>query len=83
MATLNFGLLMGKRGRIHGSMLRVRTREEKADVIRRLARRRAAAARGRTHPACRSRRRSRWTEAQDAYERFAAGGKFGKIVIVP
>ena len=33
---IDFGLLMGKRGRIHGSMLRSRSREEKADVIRRL-----------------------------------------------
>jgi NADPH:quinone reductase-like Zn-dependent oxidoreductase len=24
-----------------------------------------------------------FTQAQEAYERFAAGGKFGKIVLVP
>ena len=82
VATLNFGLLMGKRGRIHGSMLRFRTREEKADVIRRLredvlpllADGRIRVPVEETFPLER---------AQDAYERFAAGGKFGKIVIVP
>ena len=82
VATLNFGLLMGKRGRIHGSMLRFRTREEKADVIRRLredvlpllADGRIRVPVEETFPL---------DEAQDAYERFAAGGKFGKIVIVP
>jgi NADPH:quinone reductase len=80
-ATVNFGLLMGKRGRIHGSMLRFRSREEKADVIRRLrddvlpllADGRIAVPVEETFPLDR---------AQDAYERFAAGGKFGKIVIV-
>src|SRR5438445_9856107 len=35
-AEVNFHLLMRARGRIHGSMLRSRTRAEKADVIRRL-----------------------------------------------
>ena len=82
VATLNFGLLMGKRGRIHGSMLRFRTREEKADVIRRLrdevlpllADGRIRVPVEETFPL---------DQAQDAYERFAAGGKFGKIVIVP
>ena len=82
VATLNLGLLMGKRGRIHGSMLRFRTREEKADVIRRLredvlpllADGRIRVPVEETFPLDR---------AQDAYERFAAGGKFGKIVIVP
>ncbi len=80
-ATVNFGLLMRKRGRIHGSMLRFRSREEKADVIRRLrddvlpllADGRIAVPVEETFPLDR---------AQDAYERFAAGGKFGKIVIV-
>jgi NADPH:quinone reductase-like Zn-dependent oxidoreductase len=82
VATLNFGLLMGKRGRIHGSMLRFRTHDEKADVIRRLrddvlpllADGRIRVPVEETFPL---------DQAQDAYERFAAGGKFGKIVIVP
>jgi NADPH:quinone reductase-like Zn-dependent oxidoreductase len=81
-AELNFGYLMRKRGRIHGSMLRARSREEKADVIRRLredvlpllADGRVKVPVEETFPLAR---------AQDAYERFAAGGKFGKIVIVP
>ena len=80
-AELNFGYLMRKRGRIHGSMLRARSREEKADVIRRLrddvlpllADGRVRVPVEETFPLAR---------AQDAYERFAAGGKFGKIVIV-
>jgi NADPH:quinone reductase len=80
-ATVNFGLLMRRRGRVHGSMLRFRSREEKADVIRRLrddvlpllADGRVAVPVEETFPLDR---------AQDAYERFAAGGKFGKIVIV-
>ena len=79
-AELNFGYLMRKRGRIHGSMLRARSREEKADVIRRLrddvlpllADGRVRVPVEETFPLAR---------AQDAYERFAAGGKFGKIVI--
>jgi NADPH:quinone reductase len=82
VATLNFGLLMRKRGRIHGSMLRFRTRDEKANVIRRLredvlpllADGRIRVPVEATFPL---------DKAQDAYERFAAGGKFGKIVIVP
>ncbi|HZQ16075.1 MAG TPA: zinc-binding dehydrogenase [Gaiellaceae bacterium] len=77
-ATVNFGLLMRRRGRIHGSTLRARTADEKAEVIRRLG----EFVRGRaltvpveaTFPLER---------AQEAYDRFAAGGKFGKLVIVP
>jgi NADPH2:quinone reductase len=75
-AEVDFGLLMRKRGRIHGSTLRARSVEEKEDVVRRLE----GAMRGHafhvpveaTFPLDR---------AQDAYERFAAGGKFGKIVV--
>jgi NADPH:quinone reductase-like Zn-dependent oxidoreductase len=77
-ADVNFGLLMRKRGRIHGSTLRARTNEEKAEVIGRLG----AFMQGQaftvpveaTFPLER---------AQEAYDRFAAGGKFGKLVIVP
>ena len=73
---------MRKRGRIHASTLRSRSREEKADVIRRLredvlpllADGRVQVPVEETFPLDR---------AQEAYERFAAGGKFGKIVIVP
>jgi NADPH:quinone reductase len=81
-AQVNFGLLMRKRGRIHASTLRARSREEKEDVIKRLE--------GHALPQL---ERGELTvpveetfpleQAQEAYERFAAGGKFGKIVIVP
>ena len=46
-AEIDFQRLMVKRGRIHASTLRSRSREEKADVIRPPARGRAAAARRR------------------------------------
>jgi NADPH2:quinone reductase len=77
-AELDLGLLMRKRGRIHGSMLRSRSIAEKARVIEALA----AFVAGHTFrvpveetfPLART---------QDAYERFAAGHKFGKIVVCP
>jgi NADPH:quinone reductase len=75
---IDFGLLMRVRGRIHGSHLRNRTREEKADVIRRLAEfvrpLELTVPVEATFPL---------DDAQEAYERFAAGGKFGKLVICP
>ena len=81
-AEIDFGQLMYRRGRIHGSALRSRSREEKEDVLRRLegfalrflARGELAVPVEETFPLER---------AQDAYERFEAGGKFGKIVICP
>ena len=80
-AEIDFGHLMRKRGRIHGSMLRARSREEKADVIRRLREEVLPLfAEGRV---CVPVEETFALErAQDAYERFAAGDKFGKIVIV-
>lgn len=79
-AEIDFGLLMRRRGRIHGSTLRSRTDEEKAEVVRRLAEHALPLlARGEirvpveaTFPLER---------AGDAYARFAAGGKLGKIVL--
>ncbi len=79
-AEIDFGRLMQRRGRIHGSTLRSRTLEEKEDVLRRLegfalpflARGEITVPVEETFPLER---------AQDAYERFAAGGKFGKIVL--
>ena len=79
-AELNLLALMGKRARIHGSTLRARPLEEKALTARRLehevlplfdsgALRVPVAA---TFPL---------DEAAAAYERFAAGGKLGKIVL--
>ncbi len=77
---LNLLALMGKRARIHGSTLRARPLEEKAITARLLERevlplfdtgalRVPIAA---IFPL---------DEAADAYERFAAGGKLGKIVL--
>ncbi|HZU21044.1 MAG TPA: zinc-binding dehydrogenase [Gaiellaceae bacterium] len=77
-AAIDFGVLMRKRGRIHASHLRGRTREEKEDVMRRLeAFMRPHRFRVPVHETFPLER------AQDAYERFAAGGKFGKLVLVP
>ena len=75
---IEFGLLMQARGRIHGSNLRGRTGEEKAEVIRRLG------SFVQLHPLTVPVEATYPLErTQDAYERFAAGGKFGKIVVVP
>jgi NADPH:quinone reductase len=81
-AEVDFGLLMRKRGRIHASTLRARSIEEKEDVLRRLE--------GHALPLLADGRLTVPVEetfplehAQAAYERFAAGGKFGKLVIVP
>jgi NADPH2:quinone reductase len=77
---VNLLALMGKRARIHGSTLRARTPEDKAIVARLLEREvlplfetgelRVPIAD--TFPL---------DEAAAAYERFAAGGKLGKVVI--
>ena len=78
---LNLGLLMGKRARIHGSTLRPRPLEEKAltaramerSVLPLLASGAVWVPIAETFPLER---------APEAYDRFAAGGKFGKIVVV-
>jgi NADPH:quinone reductase len=79
-AELNLLALMGKRARIHGSTLRARPLEEKALTARLIEREvlplfdagdldvPIAA----TYPL---------EQAAEAYERFAAGGKLGKVVI--
>jgi NADPH:quinone reductase-like Zn-dependent oxidoreductase len=77
---LNLLALMGKRARIHGSTLRARPLEQKALVARRLEHEvlplfDAGALRvpiAETFPL---------EQAEAAYERFAAGGKLGKIVL--
>ncbi len=79
-AELNLLALMGKRARIHGSTLRVRSLEEKAIVARGVEREvlplfDAGALRvpiAATFPL---------KDAASAYESFAAGGKLGKIVL--
>lgn len=80
-AEIDFGVLMRKRGRIHASMLRARTADEKAQVVERvgidvlplLASGRVRVPVHATFPL---------EQAQEAYEAFAAGGKFGKIVLL-
>ncbi len=79
-AELNLLALMGKRARIHGSTLRARPLEQKAlaaralerEVLPLLAAGRASVPIAETFPLDR---------AAAAYDRFAAGGKLGKIVL--
>jgi NADPH2:quinone reductase len=78
---LNLLVLMGKRARIHGSTLRARPLEEKALTARALEHEvlplfdegRLQVPVAATLPL---------EDAAEAYERFAAGGKLGKIVLV-
>jgi len=78
---LHLGALMAKRGRIHGSMLRPRPLEEKAltargverSVLPLLAEGVVHVPVAATYPL---------EQAEEAYDRFAAGGKLGKIVLV-
>jgi len=80
-AELNLFTLMGRRGRIHGSTLRMRPLEEKAMTARAVERhvlplleaKRIRVPVAATFPL---------EQVHDAYERFAAGGKFGKVVVV-
>lgn len=80
-AEVNLLQLMGVRGRIHGSTLRARSLEDKADAARRVERHVLPLLENEdlgvpvheTFP---------MAEAAAAYERFAAGGKLGKIVLV-
>jgi len=80
-AEVNLLSLMQRRGRIHGSTLRARSLEDKAAAARAVERHvlpLLAAGRVRvpveaTFP---------MADAADAYARFAAGGKLGKVVLV-
>jgi putative PIG3 family NAD(P)H quinone oxidoreductase len=77
---LNLLALMGKRARIHGSTLRARPLEEKALVTRRFEHEvLPALASGAVSPPVH--RTFPLSSAAAAYESFAAGGKFGKIVL--
>ncbi len=79
-AELNLAALMGKRGRIHASTLRARPLEQKAQAMRGVERHvlpllESGAVRvpvAETYPL---------DAVGDAYERFEAGGKLGKIVL--
>ncbi len=81
IAELNLLALMGKRARIHGTTLRARPLEDKAEAGRRIERHvlpllEAGDVRvpvEATFPL---------DEVEAAYERFAAGGKLGKIVLL-
>jgi NADPH2:quinone reductase len=77
---INLGLLMMKRARIHGSTLRARPLEQKALTARAVERSvlPALAAGTITVPIAESFVLDR---AGDAYERFQAGGKLGKIIL--
>jgi NADPH:quinone reductase-like Zn-dependent oxidoreductase len=80
-AEVNLLELMGKRGRVHGSTLRARSFEEKAEVFRRVERHVVPLlATGVVRVPVES--TFPLAEASAAYERFAAGGKLGKIVLV-
>ena len=81
-AELNLLALMGKRARIYGSTLRARPAEEKALGARRLEREVLPLFEG-DPPALRVPIADTFPLAQAAaaYERFAAGGKLGKIVL--
>jgi NADPH2:quinone reductase len=80
-AEIDFRHLMGRRLSVSASMLRGRKLEEKAAVVRALehnvlpllAHRRVRVPVEQTFPLA---------EVQAAYDRFVAGGKFGKIVLV-
>jgi NADPH:quinone reductase len=78
---LNLLALMASRSTIGGSMLRARTVEEKSAVARAVEEHAVSllAAGTVTVPVA---ERIPMSRADEAYERFAAGGKFGKIVLV-
>jgi NADPH2:quinone reductase len=81
-AEINLAQVMQKRARIHGSTLRARPLEQKADAARRVEREvlpafedgRLTVPVAETFPL---------DQAEQAYDRFAAGGKLGKIVLLP
>ncbi|HEX5909905.1 MAG TPA: zinc-binding dehydrogenase, partial [Thermoleophilaceae bacterium] len=79
-AELNLLALMGKRGRISASTLRARPLEEKAAAMRRVeAELLPLFASGALEvPVAATYELDR---AEEAYDQFAAGGKFGKIVL--
>jgi putative PIG3 family NAD(P)H quinone oxidoreductase len=81
IAEINLLALMGKRARIHGSTLRSRPLEEKADAARRMERHvlpllEAGDVRVPVEAVF------ALDDVEAAYERFAEGGKLGKIVLL-
>jgi NADPH:quinone reductase len=81
MSEINLLALMGKRARIHGSTLRARALEQKAEVARRVEAEVLPLVSG---GAVRVPVAATYSleEAAAAYARFAEGGKLGKVVIV-
>jgi NADPH:quinone reductase-like Zn-dependent oxidoreductase len=79
-AELNLLALMGKRARIHGSTLRARPLEEKA-LAARLLEREVLALFGTGALTVPIAETFPLEQAAAAYDRFAAGGKLGKIVL--
>ncbi len=79
---LNLLALMGKRARIHGSTLRARPLEEKG-VTARLIEHEVLPLFERGLLVVPVAETFELDHAADAYERFAAGGKLGKIVLLP
>jgi putative PIG3 family NAD(P)H quinone oxidoreductase len=79
-AQIHLGKLMGKRGRIHGSTLRSRPIEEKAITARLMEKHvlPGFASGDLSVPVCATFPLDR---AADAYERFKAGAKFGKVIL--
>lgn len=82
VAEINLLAVMGKRARIHGSTLRARPLEEKAIAMRLVEKE--------VLPLFEAGRLEvpvaatfALDEVEQAYERFRAGGKFGKIVLLP
>src|SRR3954451_18602700 len=81
-AEVNLGAMMGKRARIHASTLRSRPLEEKA-ITARLVERSVLpgfASGDLSVPVCGT---YPLDAVAEAYERFQAGGKLGKIVLLP
>lgn len=79
-AELNLLELMGKRARIHGSTLRARSLEDKADAARRVERH-VLPLLGTGAITVPIHATVDMADAPAAYEAFAAGGKLGKIVL--
>lgn len=81
LAEVDLGLLMSRRATLRGSTLRARTLEQKALVVRRVEHHvlpLLSSGKLKVHVEA----TFGFERAQEAYERFASGGKFGKVVLV-
>jgi NADPH2:quinone reductase len=81
-AEINLGWLMGKRARIHGSTLRARPLEEKA-IAMRLVEREVLPLFEQGQLSVPVAHTFALDDVERAYERFRAGGKLGKLVLLP